>query len=192
MSDIPTSPARKPRRWPLYVSLFVNVVLITILAITAWRIYQVRQPSAADGIGPWMPRQVERVLPAEARAKVARIREAHRDEFRPLFENARESRNAVRQALAQEPFEAEKLSAALRAMREADAAIAVATAGVVVEIATVLSPEERMLVRKSIRERRGGPRGDRVPGGPPPGEPPPGEGPPPGAEDFPPPPLEGP
>lgn len=191
MSDIPTSQARKPHRWPLYVSLFVNVVLITVLAITAWRIHQVRQTFAADGIGPWMPRQVERVLPAEARAKVARIREAHSGEFRPLFENARESRKAVRQALAQEPFEADRLSAALRAMREADAAIAVATAGVIVEIATVLTPEERKLVRKSIRERRDGPRGDRDPGGPPRDAPRPGEGPPPGAEE-PPPPPEGP
>lgn len=188
MTDTPTPAPGKPRRWPLYVSLFLNVVLVTVLAFGAWRIHQFRETFGAEALGPWMPRQVERVLPPEARDKVVAIRKAHADAFRPLFEKARAARREVRQALEAEPFVPGRLGDALRTMREADSAVAEATAGIIVEIATVLTPEERAMVRKAMRERRG-PRGDRGPGGPgglpdeqpdgPPPGPPPAEPPPP-------------
>lgn len=188
MTDTPTPAPGKPRRWPLYVSLFLNVVLVTVLAFGAWRIHQFRETFGAEALGPWMPRQVERVLPPQARDKVVAIRKAHADAFRPLFEKARAARREVRQALEAEPFVPGRLGDALRTMREADSAVAEATAGIIVEIATVLTPEERAMVRKAMRERRG-PRGDRGPGGPgglpdeqpdgPPPGPPPAEPPPP-------------
>lgn len=193
MTDTPTPAPGKPRRWPLYVSLFLNVVLVTVLAFGAWRIHQFRETFGAEALGPWMPRQVERVLPPQARDKVVAIRKAHADAFRPLFEKARAARREVRQALEAEPFVPGRLGDALRTMREADSAVAEATAGMIVEIATVLTPEERAMVRKAMRERRG-PRGDFGPGEPggpgaPPQEPPAG---PPPAEPPPPPPPGGP
>lgn len=194
MTDTPTPAPGKPRRWPLYVSLFLNVVLVTVLAFGAWRIHQFRETFGAEALGPWMPRQVERVLPPQARDKVVAIRKAHADAFRPLFEKARTARREVRRALEAEPFVPGQLADALRAMREADAAVAEATAGVIVEIAAVLTPEERAMVRKAMRDRHGA-RGDRGPGGPgglpdeQPDGPPPG---PPPAEPPPPPPPGGP
>ena len=194
MTDTPTPAPGKPRRWPLYVSLFLNVVLVTVLAFGAWRIHQFRETFGAEALGPWMPRQVERVLPPQARDKVVAIRKAHADAFRPLFEKARAARREVRQALEAEPFVPGRLGDALRTMREADSAVAEATAGMIVEIATVLTPEERAMVRKAMRDRHGA-RGDRGPGGPgglpdeQPDGPPPG---PPPAEPPPPPPPGGP
>lgn len=188
----------RPRRWPLYASLFLNVLLITVLAIGAWRINQARD---AWGAGrAWLPNQIEKVLPPDAAAKVRKIKQSHAAEFRPLFRASREAREAVRRQLAVEPFDGPALREALATMQGADAAIAAATADVVVEIAGALSPAERALVREKARDmrdkpdRRSGrdrdnapppPEGDQ-PVGIPPGEmPPPPEGPPPGEADQP-------
>lgn len=180
-----TIPPQAPRRWPLYVSLFLNVVLITVLVVGAWRIHQVREGFGGPALGGWLPRQVERVLPAEAAARVRAIREARADEVRALFRTARAARDDVRQAFNAEPLDAAALTAALTAMREADGALSAATAGMIVEIAATLSPAERQLVRENAREFRKRPgrgpgregRGERRP--PPPDdmdmEPPPGE-----------------
>lgn len=193
MSETAVVPSPKPRRWPLYASLFLNVILLTVLVLGAWRIQQFRD-GFGGGVGAWLPRQIERALPADAAAKVKAIRESHAGEFRPLFEAARAARESVRKALDTEPFDAAVLKTALGAMRDADAAIATATANVVVEIASVLSPAERALVReraKELRKNAGRGRGPGRPGGegsgpggpgdmpePPLGEPPP-DGPPP-------------
>ncbi len=164
MSESTLAPAQKPRRWPLYASLFLNVVLITVIAAGAWRIHQVRD--AIGGVGGWLPRQIERVLPGETAAKVRAIREAHAAAFRPLFETARAAREAVRKALDTEPLDAAGLKAALLSMREADGAIAALTADVIVEIAGMLSPAERQLVREKARDFRKHPkRGGRGPEG---------------------------
>lgn len=199
MSDVNAVTTQKPRRWPLYASLFLNVVLITVLAIGAWRIHQARDAFGA-GLGAWLPRQIERVLPDETAARVKAIRERHAAEFKPLFENARAARDAVRKALDSEPFDQAGLKTALAAMREADAAVAEKTADVIVEIAATLSPAERQLVRekaKELRMRPGkGPRGAGRERGelPPPPEGPMGEPvpPPPDGEEPPPPPPGGP
>lgn len=196
MSETVIIPPRKPRRWPLYASLFLNVILLTVLALGAWRIQQFRDGIGGE-LGAWLPRQIERALPADAAAKVKAIRVSHAAEFKPLFQAARSARNAVRKALDTEPFDAAALKAALGSMRDADAAIAAATANVVVEIASVLSPAERALVREKAKELRKHPGRGRGPGrpgaeGPGPGgpgdmpEPPSGEPPP----DGPPPPPD--
>lgn len=181
MSEATTVPVHKPRRWPLYASLFINVVLITVLALGAWKVLQFRRGFEDGPMGGWLPRQIERVLPSESASRVRAIREAHAGEFKPLFENARSARSAVRKALDTEPLDSAGLKAALLAMREADSAIAAATAGVIVEIAGTLSPAERQLVREKARDFRKHPRrsgrgsGERRDGrsgeeGPPPGE----------------------
>lgn len=151
------APVSRTRRWPLYVSLFLNVVLITVIVIGGWKIRQARE--AFGGLGPWMPNQIEKVLPRDAAEKVKRIKAAHADEFRPLFVAMRTTREAVRRQLDAEPFDAVALKATLLKMHEADAAIAGATANVVVEIAAELSPAERALVREKARDFRNGPRG---------------------------------
>ncbi len=202
MSEVNAVTAPKARRWPLYTSLFLNVVLITVLALGAWRVHEAREAFGGGAMGGWLPRQVERVLPAESAAKVRAIREAHAGEFRPLFEASRNAREAVRLALDTEPLDTAALKAALLSMREADGAIATATADVMVEIASALSPAERQLVREKARELRKRPPGRerdgrgrgremRGEGPPPPGDlPPPDEmPPPPEGSDGPPPPT---
>ena len=184
MSDVTVSAAQKARRWPLYASLFLNVVLITVLAVGAWRIHQFRD-SVGAGLGAWLPRQIERLLPSDTAAKVKTIREAHADHLKPLFERARSARDAVRKALDTEPLDSAGLKAALLSMREADSAVAAATADVIVEIAETLSPAERQLVREKARDFRKHPRrpgrgGDDRRGGPGGSEEGPSEGPPPG------------
>lgn len=209
MSDSGLSAAR-PRRWPFYASLFVNVVLITVLAVGAWRIHNFRNAMTAGGMGGfWMPRQIEQALPEGPREKVRKIRESYTPKLKPLFETSSTARNAVRDAVDAEPFDADKLRAALKQMREADAAVAEATGEMVIEIATSLTPEERGRVRQAMRDqrpRRGGrgqggpawPGGPGEPGGPMPPPPPgpnPGDGPlplPPPPGEEPPPPDDGP
>lgn len=183
---------QRPRRWPLYLSLFLNVVLIAFIVAAGWKIRQARE--TFGGLGPWMPNQIEKVLPRDAAEKVRKIRLSHAAEFRPLFEAVRTSREAVRKQLDAEPFDPQALKAALVTMREADSAITDATVDVIVEIAAALTPAERALVREKARDFKRGPRregrGAPPPGDPPigipPGEmPPPPEGPPPGEADIP-------
>ena len=143
-----------PRRWPLYASLFLNVVLLTAIALGAWKVAQWRDgPRMA---GPWMPRQIEEILPADSRAKVRDIRKSRQTEMRTLFRSARDARDAFRDAIEVEPFDAAVLRTALGRVREADNAIATAAGDMMIEIASVLTPEERRLVRDKVREM--GPR----------------------------------
>ncbi len=165
---------RPRRRWPLYASLFLNVVLLTALALGAWRVAQFRNAMADGGMGMWLPRQIERSLPEGAREKVRTIRDAHAPTLRPLFQAARQARDAVRMAVEAEPFDAAQLRAAVLAMRDADSAVAAETGEMMIEIATVLTPDERRQVRQALRDRRPG-RAGRGPGerGGPDGPPPP-------------------
>lgn len=200
MSDaIAPRPSRS--RWPFYLSLFLNIVLVTVIVLGAWRVMQWRDGPMAMGMGPWMPRQVERALPEGAREKVKAIREAHAGEFKPLFDAVRSARDGIRTAIDAEPFSADALSSALAEMRRADNALSETTAKVIVEIASVLTPEERKQVREVFRDKlRKGRRGDDRPPGPPRGEgdgfgpppPPDGDGPPPPPDGEPPPPAAGP
>ncbi|MFT3809218.1 MAG: periplasmic heavy metal sensor [Micropepsaceae bacterium] len=213
MSDVTTVPAQKPRRWPFYVSLFLNVVLITVLVLGMWRIHQFRRDFEGGPMGGWLPAQIERVLPGETAAKVKKIREAHADKVKALWKAAREARGAMRQALDADPLDVAALKAAVTATRDADAALATETGAIIVEMAENLTAAERMLVREKVKDlrkqpRRGkagkdgrddgpGPRGERR-DGPPPGPPedglmPPPDAPPPGEgldEPPPPPPAE--
>jgi uncharacterized membrane protein len=169
-------------RWPFYLSLFLNVVLLTAIVLGAWRVMQWRD--VPMGMGPWMPRQVERALPEGAREKVKAIREAHAGEFKPLFDGVRQAREGIRNALDAEPFSADALRTALAGMRRADEAVAEATADVIVEIASALTPEERKQVREAFREKmkdrrkdRRGPDDELMPPPPPGDELPPPAGP---------------
>lgn len=170
MSDLPPAPA-KSRRWALYVSLFVNVALLTALALGAWRVSEFRDRMAGAPAAPWMPRQIERALPEDSRGKVRAIREAHHGELRDLVHAVRRTREDVRAAFDAEPFDADALRGALEAMRKADDALAVKTGALTVEIAAALTPEERAMVRERLkkgpdeRERRSG-REERAPSRP--------------------------
>ncbi len=185
MSESSSVQMQKPRRWPLYASLFLNVVLITVLAFGAWKVHQFRRDVEGGPMGGWLPAQIERVLPGETAEKVRKIREAHADKVRELWKAAREARGAMRAALDADPLDVPALKAAVIAARDADAALATETGAIVVEMAENLTAAERMLVREKIKDlrkppRRGkdgkdGPgRGDR-PDGPP--MPPPEAGP---------------
>ncbi len=196
MSETTTLPPRPARRWPLYLSLFLNVVLLTALAFFVARVMEWRD--GPMGMGPWMPGQVENALPEDARAKVREIRKAHADELKPLFDGVRVAREGIRKAMDAEPFSAEGLSGALAEMRRADQAVAEVTAKVIVEMASALTPEERRQVRDNFRERmkerrhgkdRGGDKDCPGPDGLPP--PPPEDLPPP-PDGLPPPPPPGP
>lgn len=191
MSEVSAVQARRGR-WPFYLSLFLNIVLVTVIVLGAWRVMQWRDGPIGMGMGLWMPRQVEHALPEGARQKVKAIREAHADEFKTLFGGVREAREGIRTAIDAEPFSAEALRSALAEMRRADNALADTTSKMVVEIASVLTPEERKQVRDAFRENmRKGRRGGDGPPGPPPGV---GDGmgpPPPPDCDLPPPPPDG-
>lgn len=154
MSDVTTVSPQKPRRWPLYASLFLNVVLVTVLALGAWKVHQFRRDFEGGPMGGWLPAQIERVLPAETAAKVKKIREAHADKVKELFKAARDARGAMRAALDADPLDVPALKAAVTATRDADAALATETGAIVVEMAESLTAAERMLVREKIKDLR--------------------------------------
>ncbi len=198
MSDVTTVAVQKPRRWPLYVSLFLNVVLITVIVLGMWRIHQFRRDFEGGPMGGWLPGQIERVLPSETAAKVKAIREAHADKVRQLWKAAREARAAMRQALDADPLDVAALKAAVTATRDADAALATETGAIIVEMAENLTATERMLVREKIKDLRKQPRRSkpgkdgRMDGPGPGGEHPDGPPPPPPGEDDMMPPLDAP
>lgn len=90
-----------------------------------------------------MLRQMGRHLPTEVRTP---LRAAMRERRQPLFEafrEVREARQAVRAALAREPFDAAVLEAALARQRAGTAVLQQLMHAAMVDTATSLPPEQR-------------------------------------------------
>ncbi|MHA7832860.1 MAG: periplasmic heavy metal sensor [Algiphilus sp.] len=130
-----------PRTLVLSLGIALVVSLAGNLLAAGWVLGQ--RVAAPQHMERGMLRQMARHLPAEVRSP---LREAMRERRRPLFEafrEVRQARQAVRAALAREPFDAEALEAALARQRAGTAALQQLMHGAMVETATSLPPEQR-------------------------------------------------
>jgi uncharacterized membrane protein len=100
-----------------------------------------RPPGPGMDLGP--SGFLRRVGIGDAGPEVARVLEARRDELRAQRGAVRRARAAVAGPLNAEPFDAEKLAAALEALRTESADAQARMHATLVEVARTLSPEQR-------------------------------------------------
>ncbi|WP_420428092.1 periplasmic heavy metal sensor [Algiphilus sp.] len=130
-----------PRALVLGLAVALLASLAVNLLAAGWVLGQ--RVAAPQHMERGMLRHMARHLPAEVRAP---LREAMRERRRPLFDafrDVRQARQAVRAALAREPFDAAALEAALARQRAGTAALQQLMHGAMVQTATRLPPEQR-------------------------------------------------
>jgi len=95
-----------------------------------------------------------RKLPADRQGPVGETLRAERAKLAPLREAVRASWRESNAALGEEPFDQEKLKAALARYNEAESKMRTAISDALAETAGKLNPDERRLMRE-WRERKG-------------------------------------
>ncbi|MBI1239103.1 MAG: periplasmic heavy metal sensor [Alphaproteobacteria bacterium] len=155
--SVETAPTPRGRRsWLLIASLCLNFFLIGLivaglLAFAA----DLRFGRPGSGASPFHPRMLVEMLPPDSRAKIREAMAERRPVYRPLIHAARRARLEAYGAFTAEPFDPAAFDAAMTKIRETDAAVQAAGQAFVTDLAARLSPEERAIVARKIRERRG-------------------------------------
>lgn len=145
-------------RWVLLLSLALNVLLAAVVG-TAWLHHHDGRGRGMGG-AVHLPRgeRLEKVLPEADRPALRAAYDRHRDDIRPKIGALWDARNAVREALHAEPFDAARATAALATLREREGAVAAAVHGLLVDLSASVSPEGRIAIAK-LSTTHG--RGDR-------------------------------
>lgn len=180
--DEPTPRRYRRRRWPFWLSLTLNVVLVAFIVAAAIRLRDMRDNFAGFGAG-LRPQEIVRMLPPDARDEARAILRDDMKTMEPLMREAAEARRDAFRLMGAEPFDGTAFTAALDRIRKADAAIGDQTADAVGRIVLSLSATDRKVLQIELekRARRGGrdrghDRDGRGPDdgerGPPPPEPP--------------------
>lgn len=131
----------------LAVSLALNVFLAGFLAAQALRPSEGR-PSAA---GPMLFRAGE-ALGDPGHPAIREVMRAHRQELRAHRRAIREARREVHESMVAEPFDQERLSAALASLRAETTSSQVLLHRALVQLATSMTPEQRARLSKLSEE----------------------------------------
>lgn len=143
----PGSTWQRPR-WlypALVASLAVNLVVLGSFAGAFWHHRHERGDRGLSGF--------VRHLPDERRGPLRDFLMAEREKLKPLREEMRQAWRDSNQALGEEPFDKDKLKAAMTRMHEAEAKIRATIGDAVVETAAKMTPEDRQAMKK-WRERK--------------------------------------
>lgn len=130
-----------PRALVIGLALSLLVSLAINLMAAGWFVGQ--RAASPQHMERGMLRHMARTLPEELRAPLRAEIKARR---RPLFEafrDVRQARQAVRTALAQQPFDRAALEAALSEQRQGTARLQQLMHEAMVETAVTISPEQR-------------------------------------------------
>lgn len=130
-----------PRALVLGLALSLFVSLAINLMAAGWFVGQ--RAASPEHMERGMLRHMARTLPEELRAP---LRAAVKERRRPLFEafgDVRQARQAVRNALGQQPFDRAALEAALSDQRQGAARLQQLMHAAMVDTAETLSPEQR-------------------------------------------------
>ena len=95
------------------------------------------------------------------REQVRQLTQQHREQTRALVERAKAGREAQRQAVEAIPFSEEQIRAAMQALAEAQAELAVQQARLQSDIYALLTPEQQQRLQKMREEREGRAKGRR-------------------------------
>lgn len=146
---VETPQADKPRatrlRRVLIASLAINLLLVGAALGAFWRARHHGFPGFGSDLGMM---GFVRQLPGDRQPAVREQLTTERQTLRPLRREVREAWNAANAELAAEPFDKDKLQAAMVKSRAAAAKFDEAISAALVSIAEKLSPEERRLLKE--------------------------------------------
>ena len=128
------------RRWILIASLAVNFLLVGLVLAGMWRVRHHGLPGAGGDLS--LVGFVHQ-LPAGRQTGIREQLMTERKNLRPLRQEAREAWTAANAVLTAEPFDKDKLKAAMAKSREATARFEEALSSILSETAAKLTPEER-------------------------------------------------
>ena len=137
------------RRWALIASLAVNFLLIGLVLAGVWRVRHHGLPGSGNDLS--LVGFVHQ-LPSDRQSGIREQLMAERNNMRPLRQDARETWTAANAVLSEEPYDKDKLKAALAKSREATARFEEALSSILAETAAKLSPAERKSLQ-AWRER---------------------------------------
>jgi uncharacterized membrane protein len=137
------------KRW-LYVSLALNLFLVTGIGGAAWRWSAATSAQQAKGL-----RFAADGLSAQQRKAFRQgLRDARREAAASL-QTAREGRQDALYLLGADSFDKAAVAAALARTREADIAVRARTEAAVVDFAATLTPDERRKLIDGLQRRTG-------------------------------------
>lgn len=149
----------------LLLSLLLNVALLVALGTSWWRHDEGGRGGRFGGVVR-MPQLavLERALPAEALPVLQRAYATHRPQLGTSFHALRTAKREVRAALTATPFDRDRLSTALAAMRGQEQGVAAAAHALLVDVAAGISADGRQALAKIVTSRRmwRGPRPPRT------------------------------
>lgn len=141
------------KKWlySLLASMGLNLFLLGVLTVHLMRpgkphpVHDGPAGRAAleDAEGPMMLRRMVRTLGGPQDPRVRELWQERRPELQRFRQEREQARQAVRAALAREPFEPEALSRALSVLNETNCSAQRRASTAVVELADKLSPEQR-------------------------------------------------
>ena len=148
--------ARKPlwQKWLLIASLAVNLLILGGAAGAFWT-----HRHGGRHFGHWQGREhglmgFVRELAPNRQGDVRAALEAEREKVKPMRDVVKEGWKETNSVLATEPFDKDKLKAAMTRMIEAETRMRTAISDALVETASKLMPEERQKL-KAWREKQG-------------------------------------
>lgn len=169
MTDI-TAPVRRP--YGLWLSVLLNVVLLSALGTILFRSLPPPPPGHDSSLRLPDPHRMEALLPPERRGLVRDTFLRHRESIHPQVHELRRARRAVGRAMRAEPLVVDALGKAFERQRDAEAATAREIHAMLIDLVQQLTPDERRalnrLMREGRRDRDGrrSDRRDRVPNAP--------------------------
>ncbi|MGO4126773.1 periplasmic heavy metal sensor [Inquilinus sp. YAF38] len=129
-------------RWALIASLALNLLLLGVIGTWLWRSDSRSGPSAlAEAVA---------TLPEPDRTTLGQLLDQRRAEAKPLLDELRRQRAAVNEVLSAEPYDPDKVAAALTAMSDEFKQLRGVVQGTILEIMPKLSAEQR---RKMLERR---------------------------------------
>jgi len=156
-TDTGAPPARaRPRWWMalLVVSLAVNLLVAGAVAVRFFAPERFER-FTGSGYSPLVPRKFLGDLPADRRKELGDLLRRNRAAFRGDFAEMRKVAAQLADALEREPYDEAAAIAAINAHAKIVTDMIGRGAGVTIEVVRKLTPEERMLLAKRIRERAG-------------------------------------
>ncbi|WP_186002520.1 periplasmic heavy metal sensor [Mycobacterium sp. KBS0706] len=129
-------------RWALVASLALNLLLLGVLGTWLWRSDSRSGPSALS--------EAVATLPEPDRTTLAQLLEQRRAQSKAIGDELRQQRAAVNEALSAEPYDPDKVAAALAAMSDEFKELRGVVQGTILEIMPKLSAEQR---RKMLERR---------------------------------------
>ena len=146
------SPGRGPSRWiygVLVVSLGLNLLMVGGAAGAFWKHFRGHPGHGLTGF--------VRGLPEDRQPVLEQLIANEKSKIRPMRKDIRSAWGESNDALGVEPFEKEKMKAALARMNDSELKMRTAISDAIVELASQLTSEERKLLkvwRERSKERR--------------------------------------